>query len=344
VANNPTSNIERDTVAHRTQQATIMAKKKQASRKQLSPSLEQPTAQDTATLTLKEHEGILANEQRHYECVLEEERAEWKEERTKLQIEKADAEQRLLVSKDLLAATAASHEKTIAAWKEKYDSGMKRERAKTAKKVQKEKDLLKEFKAELKRKKRSSYEAFQMTTTVDSNSTTATAATTTAAQHAVAANDSSTTSPSSEPARKRPTISKTRDNVDNSHDLRWSQRFEELQDFKTRHGHCVVPAKYAENQMLARWMSSQRTAYRSLREGKPTNITPERIQLLNEVGFPWQVGPEHTDFEDRVRQLADFQLQHGHCNVPQKYPEPAGLGEFVLRVRKLHRQGKLAQG
>jgi hypothetical protein len=331
-----------------------MAKKKQASRKQSSPSLEQPTAQDTATLTLKEHEGILANEQRHYECVLEEERAEWKEERTKLQIEKADAEQRLLVSKDLLAATAASHEKTIAAWKEKYDSGMKRERAKTAKKVQKEKDLLKEFKAELKRKKRSSYEAFQMTGP-GAYRATATATATTATDNDP--NDDTTDrdtagSPSAseqQPARKRASISKNYRKQDNVHDLRWNQRLEELQKFREQHGHCLVPWRPRDNgtepanKLLAQWVSGQRTEYRWLREGKPTRMSPERIQLLNSIGFQWQVGPEQNTFEFRMVQLATFQGQQGHCNVPQKLAEPAGLGEFVLRVRRLYRQGKLPQ-
>ncbi len=47
----------------------------------------------------------------------------------------------------------------------------------------------------------------------------------------------------------------------------------------------------------------------------------KRIQLLNGIGFQRQVGPEQNTFEFRRDQLATFQGQQGHCNVPQKLAE-----------------------
>lgn len=53
----------------------------------------------------------------------------------------------------------------------------------------------------------------------------------------------------------------------------WSTRFNELMDFKKRHGHCVLPTKYPLNQKLASWVSTQRRQYQLLMEGKPSQIT-----------------------------------------------------------------------
>ena len=39
---------------------------------------------------------------------------------------------------------------------------------------------------------------------------------------------------------------------------RWERRFDELRDFKERHGHTLVPRSWAENKQLATWVRTQR--------------------------------------------------------------------------------------
>ena len=67
----------------------------------------------------------------------------------------------------------------------------------------------------------------------------------------------------------------------------WLQRYDELIAFKQQHGHCNVPAKYAQNKPLGRWVSTQRTQYKLLRQGKQYSLTAERQAALEKIGFEW---------------------------------------------------------
>ena len=67
----------------------------------------------------------------------------------------------------------------------------------------------------------------------------------------------------------------------------WEKRFEELKEFKKRFKHCNVPQQWEENRELGRWVMTQRTQYRLLEQGKPSQMTEERIKLLEGIGFQW---------------------------------------------------------
>ena len=64
---------------------------------------------------------------------------------------------------------------------------------------------------------------------------------------------------------------------------RWSSRYEELKQFKAKHGHCNVPSDYCQNKQLARWVKVQRRAY------KNSGLHKDRIKALGELGFIWQI-------------------------------------------------------
>ncbi|MCW5213626.1 helicase associated domain-containing protein, partial [Desulfobulbus sp. TB] len=61
----------------------------------------------------------------------------------------------------------------------------------------------------------------------------------------------------------------------------WALRYNELVKFKQQHGHCKVPTNYADNPQLGKWVSRQR------QQRKQDKLTPERLQMLEEVGFLW---------------------------------------------------------
>jgi hypothetical protein len=42
-------------------------------------------------------------------------------------------------------------------------------------------------------------------------------------------------------------------------------------------------------------------------------------------------------WEDRLDELADYRVKHGHCNVPQSYRENTKLAQWVANQRKQHR-------
>ncbi len=68
----------------------------------------------------------------------------------------------------------------------------------------------------------------------------------------------------------------------------WEQRFNELLNFKKKHGNCLVPVSYEENPQLANWVSTQRQEWKSYSAKRPSRLTDEKVSLLNNVGFVWE--------------------------------------------------------
>jgi Helicase associated domain len=69
----------------------------------------------------------------------------------------------------------------------------------------------------------------------------------------------------------------------------WNRRYRELIAYCRHHGNCRVPADYPANQCLAVWVGEQRYHYKKFREQRPNSMTAHRIELLNEIGFEWNV-------------------------------------------------------
>ena len=70
-----------------------------------------------------------------------------------------------------------------------------------------------------------------------------------------------------------------------SHAAGWEERWDELREFRERHGHCNVPKKYPENPQLAVWVKCQRRQFKLFSEGKSSNMTRQRIERLQVLGF-----------------------------------------------------------
>jgi hypothetical protein len=66
----------------------------------------------------------------------------------------------------------------------------------------------------------------------------------------------------------------------------WCERFNELKTFRRVFVHCNVPSNY-QNKRLATWVKCQRRQFKLHKESKPSNITLERIQVLENLGFEW---------------------------------------------------------
>lgn len=119
----------------------------------------------------------------------------------------------------------------------------------------------------------------------------------------------------------------------------WEERFQELHLFQQRHGHCRVPLNSG---VLGKWVMHLREKYkRYLTEDRfRGQLTAERIERLNSLGFEWSLRPPTTPWEERFAQLQAFHQEHGHSRVKRT---DSAFGEWVQKQRKLLRSGKLSQ-
>ena len=125
----------------------------------------------------------------------------------------------------------------------------------------------------------------------------------------------------------------------------WSVRFQQLREYKVQSGHCLVPYQYSANPKLGKWVSNQRSSYRSYQEGKPNSITEERIRELESIGFDWATTKTGlaSIWSAQFQQLCEYKIQSGHCIVPQQYAANPNLGRWVSAQRaqyKLFQKGK----
>ncbi len=139
------------------------------------------------------------------------------------------------------------------------------------------------------------------------------------------ASTSSSTIPCSSKQKKNPSKPKAKPKS-------FEERVIELKRFKAIHGHCNVPFKYSS---LGQWCRDIRSSYTYAKRGKHTpkkyKLNPERIKILEDLGFQWSLiahrlknpskpKAKPKSFEDRVMELKSFKELHGHCNVPRRYP------------------------
>lgn len=74
-----------------------------------------------------------------------------------------------------------------------------------------------------------------------------------------------------------------------SRGIAWEDRLQNLYEFKALHKHCNVPSNYPPKPSLASWVKCQRRQYKLFREGKPSNITLDRIKQLQKIEFQWEL-------------------------------------------------------
>jgi hypothetical protein len=74
-----------------------------------------------------------------------------------------------------------------------------------------------------------------------------------------------------------------------SQNAAWEEQFQRLVDFKKINGHtsvCTYKTKGCKS--LGYWVCKQRENARSLREGRPSPLTMDRIKKLESIGFEFR--------------------------------------------------------
>lgn len=124
-------------------------------------------------------------------------------------------------------------------------------------------------------------------------------------------------------------------------DRRWMDHYHDLQAFFRTHGHSNVPSKYPPNLQLGFWTKRTRSSYKAYLQGKPSNITRERADLLQEVSFEW--GRQELTWQSQFQKLEQFRQGNGHLRIPYASLEDRPLFYWLKRQRKLmrlHREGQ----
>ena len=119
-------------------------------------------------------------------------------------------------------------------------------------------------------------------------------------------------------------------------DLKWSSMLKKLKDYKQQeNGDCNVPRS---EKKLSQWVVAQRQAYKA----RKRNLSKERIDALNEIGFEWD--PYEAAWRLRFEELKAYKKENGHCNMPRSEGK-LGLWMWVKnqRARKLSKKRKLSK-
>jgi len=96
---------------------------------------------------------------------------------------------------------------------------------------------------------------------------------------------------------------------------RWERCFLRLLEFRRRFGHCHVPAEWAENINLGRWVVKTRRLKNAGRLGV------DKVLRLNEVGFVWDAigkrqGEHDAVWSEWLAKLNTYHQKYGHWRVP----------------------------
>jgi hypothetical protein len=114
-----------------------------------------------------------------------------------------------------------------------------------------------------------------------------------------------------------------------SHAVAWQNSYEQLRAFYEQYGHSNIPQPQhgrssppiatTENGTpglpvtLGHWCMNQRTEYKKLGQGVPTALTADRIKLLEQLNFQWNVKEDR--WQCMLDRLKDYHRLQGHVHI-----------------------------
>ena len=103
------------------------------------------------------------------------------------------------------------------------------------------------------------------------------------------------------------------------HQWQWDQKYHELLQYKEKHHDTNVPMSYGG---LGLWVFNQRAHYNSYRKENQSSMTPARLELLNNIGFEFDLGQKILSAADerwqtRLNELKEYENEWGSFKVKQ---------------------------
>ena len=114
----------------------------------------------------------------------------------------------------------------------------------------------------------------------------------------------------------------------------FARGLEKLKTYKEMHGDCRVPRSHFDQDLVS-FVKQQRTQYKRFMNGGSSSLTEERKQILDELGFVWQV--RTTVWNDNFEKLRAYHDKYSNCNVPRAY-EDKPLYRFISVQRTQYKR------
>ena len=108
----------------------------------------------------------------------------------------------------------------------------------------------------------------------------------------------------------------------------WQKNYEKLKEYKVEHGHVLVP-RQCEIPGLGDWVTSQRQQYQEYTKGRPTPLTKQRKELLDEIGFQFRIR-NRPEWNSKHEELLKYKEINGDTRVPQHYKVNKALGKVSV--------------
>jgi hypothetical protein len=105
------------------------------------------------------------------------------------------------------------------------------------------------------------------------------------------------------------------------------KKYEELQEFQEEHGHINIRVREGS---LGQWAFTQRRKFRK------DELREDRKQLLDKIGFVWDIGKESKDelWRAKYEELKAHQMEFGHIDVSYAYNEALVVWIPTQRIRR----------
>mmetsp|Transcript_13826 Transcript_13826/g.20174 ORF Transcript_13826/g.20174 Transcript_13826/m.20174 type:complete len:359 (-) Transcript_13826:97-1173(-) len=116
---------------------------------------------------------------------------------------------------------------------------------------------------------------------------------------------------------------------------RWKIMYRKLEEYKEKHGNCMVPHRSRtdlELDRLGRWVGNQRVSYKYYKNGKRSYITAQRIDELEKIGFVWSL--KEYRWQVMYEHLVAYHKKKGNCFVPCKYDSNQELANWCRTQRE----------
>lgn len=94
----------------------------------------------------------------------------------------------------------------------------------------------------------------------------------------------------------------------------------------------IVPRPNPSNPQLAKWVEVQRRQMKLHQQGEHSNMTKERIRLLEREGFVWDV--HEYRWQGRFEELSEFYMANGHHRIPTKTKIGSSLAKWGTRQKE----------